>query len=123
MSAEHGAADGLAPGTVVDAATLPLAHEPLPSDQVVAGHPTTGHERLGEISGVEVGIWEHSAGTSTDVEADEVFVVLSGSGTVAFDDPALAPIEITAGSIVRLSAGMRTTWTIRETLRKVYLTP
>ena len=31
------------------------------------------------------------------------------------------PIDIAAGSVVRLTAGMHTTWTVHETLRKVYL--
>ena len=68
-----------------------------------------------------IGVWEHTPGVSTDVEADEVFVVLSGSATVSFDDPALEPIELRAGSVARLTAGMRTVWTVRETLRKVYI--
>lgn len=66
-------------------------------------------------------MWEHTPGTSTDVEADEVFVVLAGAATVSFDGPALEPIELRPGSVVRLTAGMRTVWTVRETLRKVYL--
>ena len=65
-------------------------------------------------------MWEHTPGASTDVEADEVFVVLAGSATVAFEDPALQSIELRPGSVVRLTAGMRTVWTVRETLRKVY---
>ena len=58
-----------------------------------------------------------------DVEADEVFVVLAGDATVEFEDPALPPIELRPGSIVRLDEGMRTVWTVRETLRKVYIAP
>lgn len=109
------------PGIVTDAASLTLVHEPLPAEQVVAGAPTTGYLELDEIAGAGIGVWEHTPGTSTDVEADEVFVVLSGSGTVAFDDPALAPITLAPGAVVRLTAGMKTVWTIDETLRKVYI--
>jgi uncharacterized cupin superfamily protein len=56
-----------------------------------------------------------------DVEAEELFVVLSGAATVEFDDdsPALA---LGAGDVVRLTKGARTVWTVTETLRKVYLT-
>ena len=68
-----------------------------------------------------VGVWEMSAGAMRDVEADEVFVVLAGAATVEFSDPALPPIELRPGSVVRLEAGMRTIWTVRETLRKVYV--
>jgi len=115
----------LALGTVTDAATVALTHEPVPPDQVVAGAPTTGLLELdalgGEEVGAEVGIWEMTPGAMRDVEADEVFVVLAGAATVAFEDPGLAPIELHPGSVVRLTAGMRTVWTVRETLRKVYL--
>jgi uncharacterized cupin superfamily protein len=105
------------PGTVTDATALALALTPVPADQVVAGGPAAGFVELTDT----IGVWEHTPGTSTDVEADEVFVVLSGSATVSFEKPALPPIELRPGSIVRLTAGMRTVWTVRETLRKVYV--
>ena len=105
------------PGVVTDAASLTLALEPVPAEQVVAGAPSTGYVELTDT----IGVWEHTPGTSTDVEADEVFVVLSGSATVSFDDPDLEPVELEAGSVVRLTTGMRTVWTVRETLRKVYI--
>jgi uncharacterized cupin superfamily protein len=110
------------PAIVTDAASLALECEPLRADQVVDGSPATGFAQLGEFGGAEIGVWEHTPGASSDVEADEVFVVLSGSATVSFDDPALEPIELRAGSVARLTAGMRTVWTVRETLRKVYIT-
>ncbi|MDR7184764.1 putative cupin superfamily protein [Microbacterium trichothecenolyticum] len=109
------------PGIVTDAASLELGLEPLPADQVVQGSPATGFAELGEFGGIELGVWEHTPGASTDVEADEVFIVLSGSATVSFDDPALEPIELRAGSVARLTAGMHTVWTVSETLRKVYI--
>lgn len=105
------------PGVVTDASSVVLALEPLPAEQVVEGSPRAGYVELTDT----IGVWEHTPGVSTDVEADEVFVVLSGSATVSFDDPALAPIELNAGSVARLTAGMRTVWTVRETLRKVYV--
>lgn len=110
------------PGTVTDASTLALAHEPVPADQVVAGTPVTGFAELDAVGGAEVGVWEMTPGAMRDVEADEVFVVLSGDATVEFDDPALPPIGLRPGSVVRLTAGMRTVWTVRETLRKLYIT-
>jgi hypothetical protein len=45
----------------------------------------------------------------------------SGEATVDFVDPDLASIGLRAGWMVRLEAGMRTVWTVRETLRKVYV--
>lgn len=106
-------------GAMADAATLGVVHEPVPADQVVAGTPTTGIRELDERAGV----WEMSPGAMRDVEVDEVFVVLAGAATVAFIEPALPSIELRPGVVVRLEAGMRTEWTVRETLRKVYLAP
>ncbi|HET8896428.1 MAG TPA: cupin domain-containing protein, partial [Protaetiibacter sp.] len=74
------------------------------------------------VDGAEVGVWEITPGVASDVEEHEVFVVLSGRATITFDGR-LEPIAVRAGSVVRLEAGMRTTWTVHETLRKVYVTP
>lgn len=104
-------------GEVTDAAALAIPHRPVPAEQVVTGAPATGMIELSDT----IGVWDHTPGTSTDVESDEVFVVLSGSATLAFDDEALEPIELRPGSVVRLVAGARTTWTVRESLRKVYV--
>jgi uncharacterized cupin superfamily protein len=76
---------------------------------------------FGEWRGAEVGIWTCEPGVYPDTEADEVFVVLEGAATVEFVDPELPAIEIGPGSVVRLEEGMRTVWTVREALRKVYL--
>lgn len=113
----------LAAGAGVDATTLPLSHEPLPVDEVLSGDPTTAVYELGDLGGVGIGVWEMTPGTATDTEADEVFVVLSGRARIDFTSPALPPLEVGPGSVVRLAAGMRTTWTVTETLRKIYLTP
>lgn len=115
----------LAAGAVTDAAALPLAHQPVPHDQVVAGAPTTAYAELDvPADGArELGVWEMTPGAMRDVEVDEVFLVIAGRATVEFVDPALPPIELATGSIVRLDAGMRTVWTVRETLRKLYLAP
>ena len=72
------------------------------------------------LAGVEVGVWEMTPGTATDVEVDEVFVVLAGAGTVTFDDDG-EQVELGPGSVVRLRAGERTTWVVRETIRKIYV--
>lgn len=107
----------LEPGSVTDAAALTLPHEPVPAEQVVAGAPTTGYLELTDT----VGVWEMAPGAMRDVEADEVFVVVSGSAAVSFEDPPLPPIDLRPGTVVRLTAGMRTVWTVHETLRKVYV--
>jgi uncharacterized cupin superfamily protein len=111
----------LSPGIMTDAAALALSHDPVPAEQVVSGDPTTGFAELDTIGDVEIGVWEMAPGAMRDVEADEVFVVLSGSATVDFEEPAKPSIEVRPGSVVRLAAGMRTIWTVHETLRKVYI--
>lgn len=116
----------LAAGALTDAPGLALGHEPVPPDKVVAGSPTTAYLALDRSAAGEIGVWEMSVGAMWDIEVDEVFVVVSGSATLAFDaDPATGvvrePIELAPGAVVRLEAGMRTTWTVREPLRKVFI--
>ena len=104
----------------MSAAAQELDHEPVPDDQSVEGAPSTGAVTLGAFTGLEVGVWEMTPGVMRDVEKDEVFVVLSGSATVEFNDGA-APLTLSHGDVVRLAAGAETVWTVTETLRKVYL--
>ncbi|MBS1674198.1 MAG: cupin domain-containing protein [Actinobacteria bacterium] len=106
-------------GTAVS--DLVLSHEPLPADEVVVGAPTTAIAVLDDTGDREIGIWEMTPGTARDTEADELFVVLSGRATVVFEDPVLPDLEVGPGSVVRLAEGMRTTWIVTETLRKVYI--
>jgi uncharacterized cupin superfamily protein len=67
----------------------------------------------------EIGLWEAGPGIDTDTEADEVFLVLAGAGSVAFEDG--STIALRPGVLVRLREGDRTTWTITDRLRKLYL--
>ncbi len=109
---------GLKPGMLTDAAALDIPLDPVAPDQIVSGSPSTGYIEL-EAAGI--GVWEMTPGVMRDVEADEVFVVLTGDATVDFVEPALASIDLRPGSVARLTEGMRTVWTVRETLRKAYL--
>lgn len=102
------------------AAELPVPLQPVQAAQVLSGVPRAGAVVLGEFSGLEVGVWEHTPGASTDVEADELFVVLAGRATVRFLDEDRI-VTLGPGSVVQLSAGLRTEWVVTETLRKVYL--
>lgn len=102
-----------------DAGNEVLDPLPLDSSDVRAGDPVAGIRPIGVHGTAEVGIWELTPGVVTDVESDEVFVVVAGRGTVTFADG--SSIELRPGTVVRLVAGDRTTWEITETLRKVYL--
>ena len=108
------------PNSVVHAATIDLDHEPVPAKQSVRGDPTTASIAIDDFDGMEVGVWEMTPGVMSDVETDEVFVVLSGSATVEFVDGGQT-VHLRAGDVVRLATGTKTVWTVSETLRKVYL--
>lgn len=79
---------------------------------------TTAHLPVVD-GGPTLGLWEAGPGQDDDVEVDEVFVVLSGAGTVAFDDGDV--VELRPGAVVRLRAGEKTTWDVTERLRKLYV--
>ncbi len=123
---ETGAILRLVAGALTDARALTLEHEPVPAEQVVAGSPTTAYVALDESTAGEIGVWEMSVGAMRDVEVDEVFVVLAGAATVEFEHvPSTGrpadPIVLAPGAVVRLEAGMKTIWTVREPLRKVFI--
>lgn len=111
---------------VVDANACPVELEPLGAADVVEGAPLAGEAALGTLGGTEYGLWEMSAGVATDVEADEVFVVTAGQGSVLiapFEGAPARTLHLVPGSVVRLHAGMHTTWTVTTPLRKVWFTP
>lgn len=103
----------------LDALTAGLEAYELEPGDVVDGEPETAEVGFTTVGDTEVGIWQITAGTVADVEKDEAFVVLTGSGTITFDDGEV--VELGPGSLVRLHAGERTIWRIHETLRKVYV--
>lgn len=104
------------------ALTVELTEQLPAGEEVVSGEPTARYAELpgvDGVDGVEVGVWEMTPGAARDTESEEVFVVLSGRATVAFDDDEV--LELAPGSVVHLRAGDRTTWTVHEALRKLYL--
>jgi uncharacterized cupin superfamily protein len=104
---------------VFDAVTAPLRYTELPADKCPDGVLATGVDMLGTTEALEVGVWEHPVGTSTDIETDEVFVVLSGSGRVTLDDGRV--LHLRPGTVGTLTAGTPTTWEIDEPRRKVWV--
>jgi uncharacterized cupin superfamily protein len=108
----------------LEAADAALTEYPLAPEQILAGAPRvsslTLHESVDPATGrtVERGVWQITPGVVADVEADELFVVLSGRATIEFaDGPTL---EVGPGSVAVLPAGAVTRWSVHETLRKVY---
>ena len=115
----------LTPPFALAVADAVLTPDELDPEQIVSGEPRVSsavlHESPATEPGgrvVERGVWEITPGVVTDVEADEVFVVLAGRGTVTFEDGEV--VTLAPGVAVRLRAGERTTWVVTETLRKVY---
>ena len=95
----------------------------VPADQVESGSPETGILEFPDFAGLSMGVWEHTEGVSTDTEVDEVFIVISGGATIEFLNDDTPPLEVGPGDIVRLAAGAKTRWIVRDHLRKVYLIP
>jgi uncharacterized cupin superfamily protein len=102
-----------------DAVHAELRFTDLSEDKCPDGPVSTGVQMLAATDDLEVGVWEHPAGVSTDVETDEVFVVLSGSGRVVIDDGTV--LDLRPGTVGVLSAGARTRWEVDEPLRKVWV--
>ncbi len=113
--------ESLETASCVQARELVVPVQTLPTELVVTGTPRAGSVTLGRFGEIEVGVWEHSAGASTDSEVDEVFIVIDGCATIEFITPPAPTMTVSVGDIVRLAAGMQTRWTINERLRKVYL--
>jgi uncharacterized protein len=102
-----------------DVLTHTLVSDSIDPSDIVGGSPRVASAELDVTGDVEFGVWEITDGAVTDTEVDEVFLVLSGSGQIAFDDGAV--VTPRPGILVRLRAGDHTTWTVTETVRKVYV--
>jgi uncharacterized cupin superfamily protein len=104
----------------VDALTANLVYEDLPAIRRVVGYPRVGKATLGQIGDREIGIWEISPSTSTDIEVDEFFIVLQGEATVRFADRS-PDMVLRPGTVGLLAGGAATTWSVTRTLRKIYI--
>lgn len=93
--------------------------EPAWPDGALATSETTLYTADDGVPRCEIGLWEAHPGREETTEADEVFLVLAGSGDVSFEDG--SSIELRPGVLVRLHEGDRTTWVITERLRKLYI--
>ncbi|QEU81108.1 cupin domain-containing protein [Streptomyces subrutilus] len=105
---------------VPDVPDAELEAEELDPAQIVSGEPVvTGRVLWESPDGRQVrGIWQITPGVVTDVEADELFVVVAGRATIEVEGG--GTLEVGPGSACVLREGDRTTWTVHETLRKAY---
>lgn len=99
------------------ASTLPIELEPIEDAE---GDQLAGATDLGAFGEGSFGVWTITEGVSTDVEVDEVSVILSGRGEVEDLDTG-AIVRLTPGTVLRLAAGTRTRWTVVEPIQKVYV--
>jgi uncharacterized cupin superfamily protein len=107
---------------VIHAAALSdaeLAAAPLDPAQVHAGDPEVRLLEIHDSDDLAIGVWQHGVGVSSDVEVDEVFVVLAGRATIEVEGG--PTLEVGPGDIGLYPAGTRTRWTVHEALRKVYV--
>ncbi len=100
----------------VDPHTVAVPLVPVDRDPV---GPSTGSVVVGTVDDMAVGVWDHTVGSSTDVEDDEVFIVISGSVTVV--EEGHGETRFGPSDIGILRAGTRTAWIVHEPLRKVWV--
>ena len=113
--------DPAAAGAVAwHAVDVPLAAGELDPSQVLAGAPAITETVLSESPDGRVvrGIWRITEGTVTDVEQDELFVVLEGRATIEVHGG--PTVDVGPGDVCLLRRGARTTWTVHEPMRKVF---
>ena len=104
----------------VDVASIVLDPGDLDPASIVGGSPETREALLWSSDDGRIlrGVWEITEGVVTDVEEDELFVVVSGRATVEVEGG--ETLELEPGTLGILARGARTTWTVHETLRKVF---
>ncbi len=82
--------------------------------------PTAGYTLWSGANGSESGIWECGPGPSRwSLETNEFVHILSGRMTVTPDGG--VPLEFGPGSTGIFPRGWTGTWTIHETVRKLYV--
>lgn len=98
-----------------------LTEEPPDPGSVLGGDPRIADGEIARTAAGDLvtGVWSCTPGRLTDVEVDETFVVLSGRATIEPDGG--DAVEVGPGDVCVLAAGTATTWTIHETLHKVYV--
>ena len=108
---------------MADALALDIPTELVAAAQVDFGHPETGSVPLTEWDDREVGVWVMTPGAMTDVETDELCIIITGSGVVHRTlDGARVEQPLIAGAVFQLLKGEETLWVVTETVRKIYLT-
>ncbi|KUM36392.1 hypothetical protein AR689_20950 [Arthrobacter sp. EpRS71] len=106
---------------MTDARSHDIGEPKIKETSVTAGQ-TEASVRLWGRDGEATGIWEVTPGTfkSTRPGFDEVCYILSGEGTIT--EPDGTSFELRPGTLFVTPSGWEASWTVRETLRKVWFT-
>ena len=112
--------DLLVKATVINVATAnPGEH--IPKSTSVTPGQTEVSFRAWDGEGIRAGIWEVTPGSfsSTRDGFDEICQIISGKATIV--EPDGRTFEVGAGSLFVTPAGWEGTWTVHETLRKMWV--
>jgi uncharacterized cupin superfamily protein len=93
---------------------------PLDSGDRLEGGATTSYsvDWISDDQHEVRGVWEMTPGVLTNVDADEMFVVISGKATLEFADGRVW--QVGPGDVGVLVAGDPVRGTVQETIRKAY---
>lgn len=103
-----------------DVFTAPLPDESRAGLWVEGGWPTASVRVLDTVGDATVEIWELTDGVVSDIERDECFLVLRGSGVLRFEGG--EGYDLRPGAFLRLREGDRAEWTITNPLRILSVT-
>ena len=106
--------------SIVGTTTMTL--EPIGQrDGADQGDPQVSATEISNANGIQVGVWECTAGgwPVVDRPNTEVASILSGKATIT--DANGNEVLLEAGSIVTLPKGWTGRWDVTETVRKVYV--
>jgi uncharacterized protein len=105
--------------SAIEALASPLESSDPPS-RIVAGSPRCAERVIAAADGIEIGIWEVTAGRFLSAKPDsgEVMHFIAGSGTLTHPDGSVT--EIRTGVTVSLQPGWSGEWNVVDTVRKVY---
>jgi len=106
--------------TVMSDATTANPGEHTPKENSVTPGQTDVSFRLWARDDFKVGIWEATPGVSKAIRHnDEICQILSGSATITEADG--TSFEIGPGTLLVMPVGWEGTWTIHETVRKMWV--
>jgi uncharacterized cupin superfamily protein len=105
---------------VMSDATTAHPGEHTPKENSVTPGQTDVSFRLWDRDDFKVGIWEATPGVSKAIRTnDEICQILSGSATITEADG--TTFDIGPGTLFVMPVGWEGTWTIHETVRKVWV--